>query len=99
MRRAAWAGDFSTLRQALAADALDDVRRVTAVRHPITGCPMSSSSVVPDPQRIVCVGINYRSHAEDRRDIFAGAERVSTPRRYASWPRRRTGAPERFRTS
>jgi 2-keto-4-pentenoate hydratase/2-oxohepta-3-ene-1,7-dioic acid hydratase in catechol pathway len=26
--------------------------------------------VVPDPQRIVCVGINYRSHAEETgRDI------------------------------
>jgi 2-keto-4-pentenoate hydratase/2-oxohepta-3-ene-1,7-dioic acid hydratase in catechol pathway len=64
-------GRFSTLRQVLAADALDEVRHATAGHAPdheladVTFLP-----VVPDPQRIVCVGINYRSHAEETgRDI------------------------------
>jgi 2-keto-4-pentenoate hydratase/2-oxohepta-3-ene-1,7-dioic acid hydratase in catechol pathway len=64
-------GRFSTLRQALAADALDDVRRLTAGQapdHKLTD--VKFLPVVPDPQRIVCVGINYRSHAEETgRDI------------------------------
>src|SRR5258708_26779892 len=64
-------GRFSTLRQALAADALDDIRRVTvgqAPDHKLTD--VKFLPVVPDPQRIVCVCINYRSHAEETgRDI------------------------------
>src|SRR5215467_7386165 len=64
-------GRFSTLRQALVADALDDVRRLTAGQapdHKLTD--VKFLPVVPDPQRIVCVGINYRSHAEETgRDI------------------------------
>jgi 2-keto-4-pentenoate hydratase/2-oxohepta-3-ene-1,7-dioic acid hydratase in catechol pathway len=62
---------FATLRQALAADALDDIRRAAAGASSdrkladITFLP-----VIPDPERIVCVGINYRSHAEETgRDI------------------------------
>jgi len=64
-------GRFATLRQALAAGGLDDIRRATAGQAPdhkladVTFLP-----VIPDPQRIVCVGINYRSHAEETgRDI------------------------------
>ena len=52
-------GRFSTLRQALAADALDDVRRATvgqAPDHKLTD--VKFLPVVPDPQRIVCIGIN-----------------------------------------
>jgi 2-keto-4-pentenoate hydratase/2-oxohepta-3-ene-1,7-dioic acid hydratase in catechol pathway len=64
-------GRFATLREALAADALDDIRRAAA------GAPadyrladVTLLPVIPDPQRIVCVGINYRSHAEETgRDI------------------------------
>jgi len=64
-------GRFSTLRQVLAADALDEIRRAVPGHAPdhkladVTFLP-----VVPDSQRIVCVGINYRSHAEETgRDI------------------------------
>jgi 2-keto-4-pentenoate hydratase/2-oxohepta-3-ene-1,7-dioic acid hydratase in catechol pathway len=64
-------GKISSLRQALAGNALDDIRRLTAGR----GADRALSTlqflpVVPDPRRIVCVGINYRSHAEETgRDI------------------------------
>jgi 2-keto-4-pentenoate hydratase/2-oxohepta-3-ene-1,7-dioic acid hydratase in catechol pathway len=64
-------GRFSSLRQVLAADALDEVRRVTtnqAPDHKLSD--VKFLAVVPDPRRIVCVGINYRSHAEETgRDI------------------------------
>ncbi len=63
--------EFTTLRQALAAGALDEIARAT------TGQMLDRRlsevrflPVVTDPQRIVCVGINYRSHAEETgRDI------------------------------
>jgi 2-keto-4-pentenoate hydratase/2-oxohepta-3-ene-1,7-dioic acid hydratase in catechol pathway len=62
---------FATLRQALAAGALDDIRRATAGAtpdHKLSG--ITFLPVIPDPERIVCVGINYRSHAEETgRDI------------------------------
>ncbi len=64
-------GRFSTLREALAAGALDEIGRAIAGAHPdfaiseITFLP-----VIPEPRRIVCVGINYRSHAEETgRDV------------------------------
>jgi len=59
-------GRFSTLRQVLAADALDELARVTTGQAPDHKLPdVKFLPVVPDPQRIVCVGINYRSHAEE----------------------------------
>jgi 2-keto-4-pentenoate hydratase/2-oxohepta-3-ene-1,7-dioic acid hydratase in catechol pathway len=61
----------ASLREALAAKALDGIRQAAAGAVPdhrladVTLLP-----VIPDPQRIVCVGINYRSHAEETgRDI------------------------------
>jgi 2-keto-4-pentenoate hydratase/2-oxohepta-3-ene-1,7-dioic acid hydratase in catechol pathway len=64
-------GKIASLREALAANALDDIGRLTAGRAPdraLSG--LVYLPVVPDPQRIVCVGINYRSHAaETGRDI------------------------------
>jgi 2-keto-4-pentenoate hydratase/2-oxohepta-3-ene-1,7-dioic acid hydratase in catechol pathway len=64
-------GKLLSLRVALAANALDDIRRLSAgcaPDRPLAG--LQFLPVVPDPQRIVCVGINYRSHAEETgRDI------------------------------
>jgi 2-keto-4-pentenoate hydratase/2-oxohepta-3-ene-1,7-dioic acid hydratase in catechol pathway len=64
-------GRFASLREALAADALDDIRRATAGAQPdYRLADVTLLPVIPDPQRIVCVGINYRSHAEETgRDI------------------------------
>jgi 2-keto-4-pentenoate hydratase/2-oxohepta-3-ene-1,7-dioic acid hydratase in catechol pathway len=66
------AGKIPGLRQALAANALDHVGRLAAGRapdRPLAG--LQFLPVVPDPQRIVvCVGINYRSRAEETgRDV------------------------------
>jgi acylpyruvate hydrolase len=38
-------------------------------------------SPVPDPSKIVCLGLNYRSHAEE-----AGLEAPSVPTFFAKWP-------------
>src|SRR5271170_5534555 len=62
---------IASLREALAANALDDIARATAGRTPDRALSsLQFLPVVSDPQRIVCVGINYRSHAaETGRDI------------------------------
>ena len=62
---------FTTLRQALAAGALDEIARATTGQMPDRRLSeVRFLPVVTDPQRIVCVGINYRSHAEETgRDI------------------------------
>jgi 2-keto-4-pentenoate hydratase/2-oxohepta-3-ene-1,7-dioic acid hydratase in catechol pathway len=62
---------YPGLRQALAVNALDDIRRVAAGATPdFKLADITLLPVIPDPERIVCVGINYRSHAEETgRDI------------------------------
>jgi 2-keto-4-pentenoate hydratase/2-oxohepta-3-ene-1,7-dioic acid hydratase in catechol pathway len=51
-----------------------------------SGDPLPLESVqllppVPDPSKIVCLGLNYRSHAEE-----AGLEAPSVPTFFAKWP-------------
>jgi 2-keto-4-pentenoate hydratase/2-oxohepta-3-ene-1,7-dioic acid hydratase in catechol pathway len=65
-----------TLRDALAAGALDELRAAAAGKTPdrkladITWLP-----VIPNPAKILCVGINYKSHAEETgRDTMANPQ-------------------------
>jgi 2-keto-4-pentenoate hydratase/2-oxohepta-3-ene-1,7-dioic acid hydratase in catechol pathway len=59
-------GRYASLRDALAAGALDDIRKVIAGAKPdhklaeITWLP-----AITDPEKILCAGINYRSHAAE----------------------------------
>jgi 2-keto-4-pentenoate hydratase/2-oxohepta-3-ene-1,7-dioic acid hydratase in catechol pathway len=59
-------GRYASLREALAAGALDDIRKVIAGAKPdrklseITWLP-----AITDPEKILCAGINYRSHAAE----------------------------------
>lgn len=65
------AGNVSTLREAIAADALGDIAKSAAGKSPdhslkdVTFLP-----VIPDPDKIICIGLNYRTHVlEGGRDI------------------------------
>ena len=56
----------STLREALAAGALDEVRDVAKGAKPDHRLSdIRFLPVIPDPQKILCAGINYRSHAAE----------------------------------
>jgi 2-keto-4-pentenoate hydratase/2-oxohepta-3-ene-1,7-dioic acid hydratase in catechol pathway len=64
-------GRFASLRDALAAGAVPDLRKSLAQATPdhalavVTFLP-----VIPNPEKILCAGINYRSHAaETGRDL------------------------------
>jgi 2-keto-4-pentenoate hydratase/2-oxohepta-3-ene-1,7-dioic acid hydratase in catechol pathway len=58
-------GRIASLREALAANALADIARLIAGRRADRAMPLELLPLVADPQRIVCVGINYRDHAAE----------------------------------
>ncbi|HEX3238776.1 MAG TPA: fumarylacetoacetate hydrolase family protein [Solirubrobacterales bacterium] len=55
------------LRELLAADRLDDLHArlgdTGAPAHPLSAVALLAP--IPDPDKIVCIGLNYRSHAEE----------------------------------
>lgn len=56
----------ASLRDALAADALDEMRALAAQRppdHALAG--LHFLPLVPNPDKILCVGVNYRAHAAE----------------------------------
>src|SRR2546428_3939362 len=57
---------YATLRDALAAGAIDEIRRAADGAH--TDHPFSAIRflpAIPNPDKILCAGINYRSHAAE----------------------------------
>ena len=66
-------GRYPTLRAALEADALAEIRRAAEQSRPDRKiADIRFLPVIPDPQKIICAGINYRSHAaETGRDLPA----------------------------
>lgn len=60
------AGKYATLREALAGGALDEMRRVAAGAKPDHKlADIRFLPVIPNPEKILCVGINYKSHAAE----------------------------------
>src|SRR5262245_631272 len=57
-------GKHRTLRDALAAGSLDAVRGA-ATGKPIPLAGVKFLPLIPQPDKIVCVGINYRDHAAE----------------------------------
>ncbi len=59
-------GGAASLREALAAGALDEMRALTAkgpVDHKLD--QIRFLPAIPDPDKILCVGVNYRAHATE----------------------------------
>jgi 2-keto-4-pentenoate hydratase/2-oxohepta-3-ene-1,7-dioic acid hydratase in catechol pathway len=55
-----------TLRQLLANDALDEARQVTASTAPdLALSEVAFAPVIPDPDKIICVGMNYHDHVAE----------------------------------
>jgi 2-keto-4-pentenoate hydratase/2-oxohepta-3-ene-1,7-dioic acid hydratase in catechol pathway len=60
------AGRYASLREALAGGALDEMRRVAAGAKPDHKlADVRFLPVIPNPEKILCVGINYKSHAAE----------------------------------
>src|SRR5919198_4316232 len=62
---------YAGLREVLAAGALDEIRRAAEGQRPDKKLSeVRFLPAIPDPEKILCAGINYRSHAaETGRDI------------------------------
>jgi 2-keto-4-pentenoate hydratase/2-oxohepta-3-ene-1,7-dioic acid hydratase in catechol pathway len=59
-------GRYATLRDVIAAGALDEMRRAAQGAQPDQKlASLQYLPVIPNPQKIMCVGINYRSHAAE----------------------------------
>src|SRR5438270_11360944 len=57
-------GRYATLRDALAADALAEIRKAAEGAKPDhTLNDIKWRPAIPNPDKILCAGINYRSHA------------------------------------
>lgn len=57
-----------TLRQALAADGLEGLRQRLKARLKTNGTPLAGLALlppIPDPEKILCIGLNYYLHAEE----------------------------------
>src|SRR5436305_12521644 len=59
-------GRYATLRDALAGGALDEMRHAAdgaKADHKLSGLRLLPP--IPNPEKILCVGINYKSHAAE----------------------------------
>ncbi len=57
--------DYATLKSAIAADALDALAEAAANQAAISIDVIEFQPVIPDPDKILCAGINYRSHQQE----------------------------------
>src|SRR4029077_4588763 len=55
----------ASLRDALAAGALDEMRRAAAGKPDHKLAAIRFLPVVPNPHKILCAGVNYKSHAAE----------------------------------
>ena len=81
------AGRFATLRDVIAADALDELRTIAqdySADHALEA--VTFLPPIPNPDKIVCVGINYRPHIEE-----TGREPPEYPMLFVRFPGSVTG--------
>jgi 2-keto-4-pentenoate hydratase/2-oxohepta-3-ene-1,7-dioic acid hydratase in catechol pathway len=58
-------GEPSSLRDLLAAGRLGDLARATGGAEGVPLDDVALMPPIPDPEKILCIGLNYRSHAEE----------------------------------
>ncbi|MFL2519030.1 MAG: fumarylacetoacetate hydrolase family protein [Candidatus Azotimanducaceae bacterium] len=57
--------EFSTLREAIAADALDNLVEQCGDQADVPLQGLHFAPTITDPKKILCVGLNYRAHQEE----------------------------------
>ena len=56
---------FPTLRSAIAGDALGDIARIAREKADLPLASVTLRPPIPAPDKIVCIGLNYREHAAE----------------------------------
>ncbi|MGF6695471.1 2-keto-4-pentenoate hydratase/2-oxohepta-3-ene-1,7-dioic acid hydratase in catechol pathway [Paraburkholderia sp. MM5496-R1] len=71
-----------TLRDALAGVALKEIERIVAQSEPdFLLADLTLAPVIPNPDKIICVGLNYRDHVAE-----TGRAQTEHPVLFARWP-------------
>jgi len=73
-------GDGSTVRELLASGRVEEVRTAAESAPTVPLADIELLPPVPDPDKIVCIGLNYRSHAAE-----AGIDPPETPTFFAKF--------------
>jgi len=73
-------GDGSTVRELLASGSVEEVRTAAESAPTVPLADIELLPPVPDPDKIVCIGLNYRSHAAE-----AGIDPPETPTFFAKF--------------
>jgi 2-keto-4-pentenoate hydratase/2-oxohepta-3-ene-1,7-dioic acid hydratase in catechol pathway len=59
-------GAYPTLRSAVAAGALEEIAHLAATGQPnVVAADVVFLPPIPDPEKIICIGLNYRDHAAE----------------------------------
>lgn len=75
-----------TLKAALVADRLDEARAMSASKVDFPLSAITFDAVVPDPDKIICVGLNYRDHVAE-----TGRTVTEKPTLFARFPSSQVG--------
>jgi 2-keto-4-pentenoate hydratase/2-oxohepta-3-ene-1,7-dioic acid hydratase in catechol pathway len=73
-------GEGSTVREVLASGRVEELRRAAESAQTLPLADVELRSPVPDPDKIVCIGLNYRSHAAE-----AGIDPPESPTFFAKF--------------
>ncbi|OYZ99907.1 MAG: 5-carboxymethyl-2-hydroxymuconate isomerase [Rhizobiales bacterium 17-65-6] len=75
------------LRQLIAADALEDARRIAGTHAPdVALADVVLLPVIPDPGKIICIGLNYRDHVAE-----TGRTVTENPSLFTRYPESQVG--------
>ncbi|HYH60937.1 MAG TPA: fumarylacetoacetate hydrolase family protein [Solirubrobacterales bacterium] len=69
-------GDGSSVRELLAGERMEDLARAIEDAQPLPLSGVTLLPPVPDPEKILCIGLNYRSHAEETKQEIPGVPTV-----------------------
>lgn len=72
---------YSDLRAVIAADALEEMRDVAALGPLLDPGSVTFLSPVPNPDKIICIGLNYMSHIKE-----TGREKPAKPSIFTRYP-------------
>ncbi len=75
-----------TLKAALAAGRLDEARAASSAKPDFALAAIAFAPVVPDPDKIICVGLNYRDHVAE-----TGRTVTEKPALFARFPASQVG--------
>ena len=76
-----WRATYPNLRAAIAAEALEGVAEATQSSAPVAMSDVTLLSPVPNPDKIICIGLNYMSHIKE-----TGRDKPAKPSIFTRYP-------------